>query len=201
MEKFETHRGACAPLFEANIDTDQIIPKKFLLHVGRSGFSKGLFYDWRYDQNGEEKSDFVLNDPKYDGATILIGGANFGCGSSREHAPWALLEYGFRVIIAPSFADIFYNNCLKTGILPIVLSEPKIKGIIDSNNEREEYFLEIDLRNRSISDGDNFSEIFELDDFRQYCLLNGFDDIALTLMDGSEITKYEISRANVFMNL
>ncbi len=196
MEKFTKHVGKCVPLLEANIDTDQIVPKKFLLSISRSGFSKALFYDWRFDKTGAPNPEFVLNKPRYDGATILIAGSNFGCGSSREHAPWALLEYGFRVIVAPSFADIFYNNCFKIGLLPVVLDERKTSLIIKNAENQDDYSLAVDLIEKSVFDELSFRENFEIDDFRRYSLLNGLDDIDLTLMKQEKISKYEKNTSN-----
>ncbi len=191
MNKFTKHTGKCVPIFQPNIDTDQIVPKKFLLRVERTGFDEALFYDWRFNSDGSPKADFVLNDPKYDGATILLAGVNFGCGSSREHAPWALAEYGFRVIIAPSFADIFYNNCFKTGLLPVVLDEKIVKDLVEKTNESDEFYLETDLENKTITGAGNLKINFEVDDFRRYCLLDGLDDIELILQNEAKIKEYE----------
>ena len=177
----------------ANIDTDQIIPKQFLKRIERSGYGEFLFYDWRFNSDGSPSADFVLNDPAYSDASILITGPNFGCGSSREHAPWSLLDYGFRVIIAPSFADIFYNNSLKNGLLPIVLSDMEITGIIASASEPG-YALTVDLENKLVTDNRGLSATFEIDEFRRHCLINALDDIGLTLVHESKIADYE-SRA------
>jgi len=194
MEKFTKHTGKCAPLFEQNIDTDQIVPKKFLLSVSRTGYDKALFYDWRFDKNGNPIKDFVLNDPKFNGASILITGANFGCGSSREHAPWALQQYGFRAIIAPSFADIFYNNCFKTDVLPVILGEEKINEITENIVQTRDYSLTVDLEEKAVFDNEEFVARFEVSNFRRHCLLNGFDDIDLTLLKTDKIKSYEETR-------
>lgn len=177
----------------ANIDTDQIIPKQFLKRIERSGYGEFLFYDWRFNSDGSPSADFVLNDPAYSDASILITGPNFGCGSSREHAPWSLLDHGFRVIIAPSFADIFYNNSLKNGLLPIVLPEAEIAGIIVAASEPG-YALTVDLENKLVTDNRGLSAAFEIDEFRRHCLINALDDIGLTLVHESKIAEYE-SRA------
>lgn len=201
MKKFTEHIGKCVPLFDQNIDTDQIIPKKFLLNIERTGFSKGLFYDLRFKSDGSPNEDFVLNDPKYKDSSILLTGANFGCGSSREHAPWALLEYGFQVIIAPSFADIFYNNCFKTGILPIVLDETEIIYLVDHVKEKSQYKLTIDLENQTIRDTLEFHKSFEVDEFRKFCLINGLDDIDLTLLNENKISEFEKTRIDFIPHL
>ena len=191
MIKFDTHTGIIIPLYRQNIDTDQIMPKQFLTRISRSGFGEFVFYDWRFDSDGTPKNDFVLNDTKYADASILVVGANFGCGSSREHAPWGLVDFGFRVIIAPSFADIFYNNSLKNGLLPIVLGENKVAEIVKNSEERDFYKLTVSLINQTITDGENFHINFEIDEFRRHCLLNGLDDIALTLEHEEKIDKFE----------
>lgn len=191
MQKFTTHTGLVAPLFQANIDTDQIIPKQFLKSILRTGFGANLFNDWRFLHDGTPNPEFVLNQPRYKNASILPAGKNFGCGSSREHAPWALAEYGFRVIIAPSFADIFYNNSLKNGLLPIALVEEKVAEIVRLTIENENYELTIDLENQIVTDTQNFREAFSIDKFSRYRLLNGLDDIALTLQHESKIKTYE----------
>lgn len=194
MNKFTVHRGKSVPLYQPNIDTDQIVPKKFLLSVGRTGFDRALFYDWRFNSDGSPKESFVLNNPKYSGATVLIAGANFGCGSSREHAPWALAEYGFRAVIAPGFADIFYNNCFKTGILPVILDEEVVLELVNKTAREAEYFLTVDLESKKVSDEYDFKINFEVDDFRRECLLKGLDDIELTLQYEAEITEFENRR-------
>lgn len=194
MEKFTKHTGKCVPLFEQNIDTDQIVPKKFLLKVERTGFDVALFHDQRFEQDGSLKADFVLNFQKYKNASILLAGANFGCGSSREHAPWALAEYGFRVIIAPSFADIFYNNCFKIGLLPIIFEKNTVEELVKKSKETDNYQLTINLENQTVTDSELFSQNFEVDEFRKYCLLNGLDDIDLTLLHENKITEFEKTR-------
>lgn len=194
MKKFITHIGKPVALYQPNIDTDQIVPKQFLKRIERTGYGEFLFYDWRFDADGTVKSDFVLNNPKYKNASILIAGANFGCGSSREHAPWALEDFGFRTIIAPSFADIFYNNCFKTGILPIVLDEKIVADLVEKSQNYEIYELTVDLENQTVFDGEGFRTKFEIEAFRQDCLLNGLDDIGLTLQKESRITAFEQTR-------
>jgi len=194
MNKFEVHTGKTVALYRPNIDTDQIMPKQFLTRIERSGFGKFLFYDWRFDSNGTPNGDFVLNDPKYKTASILIAGENFGCGSSREHAPWGLLNYGFRAIIASSFADIFYNNSLKNGLLPIVLEEALVKELVKNSSANEANQVSIDLVKQTVTDNVGFLSDFEIDSFRRECLLNGLDDIALTLQHEKQISKYESQR-------
>ena len=194
MEPFRIHTGIVAPLDRPNIDTDQIIPKQFLKRIERTGFGEFLFYDWRYQADGTLDPSFVLNAPRYAGATILLANRNFGCGSSREHAPWALLDYGFRVIIAPSFADIFFNNCTKNGILPVVLSASEVAELFQRTEESSGYRLTVDLEQRMVSDAAGFSAAFEIDDFRRHCLLEGLDDIGLTLQYEPDITAYEQGR-------
>jgi len=174
-----------------NIDTDQIIPKQFLKRIERTGYGEFLFYDWRFKSDGELDRDFVLNETRYSGASVLIAGSNFGCGSSREHAPWSLLDYGFRVIIAAGFADIFYNNSLKNGLLPVVLTTDEIRDITVRSNERTGYQLTVDLESQTVSDTDSFSAKFEIDAFRKHCLANALDDIALTLQHESKIDDFE----------
>ena len=193
MIPFRIHTGLVAPLDRTNVDTDQIIPKQFLKRIERTGFGEFLFYDWRRLPNGQVDSSFSLNQPQYDGASILIGGRNFGCGSSREHAPWALGDYGFRAIIAPSFADIFANNCLKNGLLPVVLNEQEVATIFQRARELKGYQLTVDLERRLVTDSDNFSASFSIDDFQRECLLEGLDDVALTLRHEAAITAYENS--------
>ena len=191
MIPFRVHTGLVAPLDRANIDTDQIIPKQFLKRIERTGFGEFLFYDWRYLPDGKLNSSFVLNEPRYQGASILVAEKNFGCGSSREHAPWALADFGFRAVVAPSFADIFANNCLKNGMLPVVLKESEVAGLIRRANELEGYQLTIDLETRTVRDTQGFESTFDLDDFARYCLLEGLDDIDLTLKHEGEIAAYE----------
>ena len=195
MEKFTTFKGLVAPLFQTNIDTDQIIPKQFLTRIERTGYGAFLFNDWRLNSDGSPKPDFVLNDARYKGASILVAGANFGCGSSREHAPWSLLDYGFRVVIAPSFGDIFFNNSLKNGLLPIRLDETLISRIVEKAQPDDNYSLTIDLENKTVSDSGGMIASFEIDEFRRYCMLKGLDDIALTLQHKNKITAFEAARA------
>ena len=195
MQPFTIHTGLVAVLNRANVDTDQIIPKQFLKRVERTGFGEFLFYDWRLLPNGELNTGFELNDARYRGASILIAGKNFGCGSSREHAPWALADYGFRAIIAPSFADIFANNCLKNGLLPVVLNDAEVAELLRRAQKNEDYQLTIDLEKQLVSDQAGFSVRFEIGEFQRYCLLEGLDDIGLTLKHESDITAYEQRRA------
>ncbi|MGI8467514.1 MAG: 3-isopropylmalate dehydratase small subunit [Pyrinomonadaceae bacterium] len=191
MKKFTKHTGKAAPLFQANVDTDQIIPKQFLKSIKRAGFGANLFNDWRFLNDGTPNPEFILNQPRYKNASILLAGKNFGCGSSREHAPWALAEYGFRAIVAPSFADIFYNNSLKNGLLPVVLTEEKVSELVRRTVETENYLLTIDLENQTVSDEQNFREKFSINEFSRDCLLKGLDDIALTLQHEAKIDAYE----------
>jgi 3-isopropylmalate/(R)-2-methylmalate dehydratase small subunit len=193
MNRFHIHTGLVAPLERANVDTDQIIPKQFLKRIERTGFGQFLFYDWRYLSNGQPNPEFVLNEPRFQGASILIAGKNFGCGSSREHAPWALAEYGFRVIVAPSFADIFSNNCLKNGLLPIELSQVDVSELIKRALQYEQYQLTVDLQQRVVEDSHSFSRSFVIGEFQRYCLLEGLDDIGLTLRYEADITAFEAS--------
>ena len=195
MEPFRIHKGLAVPLTQPNIDTDQIIPKQFLKRVERTGFGRFLFYNWRYTAEGVPEPSFVLNDPRYQGASILLAGRNFGCGSSREHAPWSLLDYGFRAVIAPSFADIFATNCMKNGIVPIVLTEENVKKLAQRAREEKDYRLTVDLVHGLVKDDTGFEATFLIDDFRRYCLLEGLDDIGLTLRHEAQIVAYESSRA------
>ncbi|MEZ5426159.1 MAG: 3-isopropylmalate dehydratase small subunit [Pyrinomonadaceae bacterium] len=194
MQKFTEHTGETIPLYRANIDTDQIIPKQFLKRIERTGFGQFLFFDWRFHTDGSPREDFVFNDPQYRNASVLVSGANFGCGSSREHAPWALQEYGFRVIIAPGFADIFYNNCFKIGLLPVSLPEEIVFEIARNSTEKAPYNLTVDLEQRTVSDDLGLEISFETDDFRRYCLLNGLDEIGLTLRNEEKIARFEENR-------
>ena len=189
MEKFKKFKGIVAPLPMMNVDTDMIIPKQFLKTIKRSGLGKNLFHELRYDLQGNIKNDFVLNWDPYKSASILIAGDNFGCGSSREHAPWSLLDFGFKCIIAPSFADIFYNNCFKNGILPIEVNQKMVDHLIKEAENKK--MLSIDLENQIIIDDDNNKIKFEIDSFRKKCLLEGLDDIALTLKKVSKIDNFE----------
>jgi 3-isopropylmalate/(R)-2-methylmalate dehydratase small subunit len=194
MQPFRAHTGIVAPLDRANVDTDQIIPKQFLKRIERTGFGEFLFYDWRFRAEGQPDPGFVLNQAAYSGASLLVAGRNFGCGSSREHAPWALADYGFRAIIAPSFADIFASNCFQNGLLPVVLPEAAVAEIMRRAREQAPYRLTVDLEGRAVHDEAGFRASFAMDDFRRYCLLNGLDAIGLTLQHEAEIAAYEKSR-------
>jgi 3-isopropylmalate/(R)-2-methylmalate dehydratase small subunit len=194
MKSFTKHTGLVVPLDRANVDTDQIIPKQFLKRIERTGFGEFLFFDWRYLPDGSPNPDFILNKPYYQGASILVAAKNFGCGSSREHAPWALAEYGFRAIIAPSFADIFANNCFKNGMLPVVLPEVTVSEIMQRTQENEGYKLSIDLYAETLADEIGLSTTFRVSEFQRYCLLEGLDDIGLTLRHEDAISAYEAKR-------
>ena len=194
MQPFINHTGLAVPLDRPNVDTDQIIPKQFLKRVERTGFGEFLFYDWRFLPDGELDASFPLNETRYRDASILIAGKNFGCGSSREHAPWALADFGFRAIIASSFADIFANNCLKNGLLPVVLSEAEVTELLLRTREIEGYQLTVDLVAKTVSDAAGFAATFEVGDFQRHCLLEGLDDIGLTLKHESEIAHFESRR-------
>jgi 3-isopropylmalate/(R)-2-methylmalate dehydratase small subunit len=203
MEKFTVHAGLVAPLNRENVDTDAIIPKQFLKSIKRTGFGPNLFDEWRYLDKGEPDQptaqrkinpDFVLNQSRYKNASVLLARKNFGCGSSREHAPWALEQYGFRALIAPSFADIFFNNCFKNGVLPIVLSESAVDKLFDEVNAFVGYQLTIDLERQRVIKPDGEELAFEVDEFRKYCMLNGFDDIGLTLRHADKIKAFEAER-------
>lgn len=204
MKKFEQFQGIVVPLDRANVDTDAIIPKQFLKSIKRSGFGKNLFDEWRYLDHGEPDQDsarqlnpdFVLNQARYQGARILVARDNFGCGSSREHAPWALQDYGFDVIIAPSFADIFYNNCFKIGLLPIVLEASVVDGLIKNAQTVNGYQLKVNLEAQTVTTPSNEVYSFEVDPFRKHCLLNGLDEIGLTLQLADKIKAFEINRQN-----
>ncbi|MEQ1694292.1 MAG: 3-isopropylmalate dehydratase small subunit [Hyphomicrobiaceae bacterium] len=195
MQKFTVLTGVAAPLPMRNIDTDMIIPKQFLKTIKRTGLGKSLFFEMRYDQAGQELADFVLNKPAYRKAEILVTGENFGCGSSREHAPWALLDFGIRCVIAPDFADIFYNNCFKNGILPIKLPQADVDKLMDDANRGANATLTVDLVKQEIRGPDGGMIAFELDAFRKECLINGLDDIGLTLKKADAITAYETTTA------
>lgn len=190
MQPFRIHAGKVAPLYRANVDTDQIIPKQFLKRIEKTGFGEFLFNDWRSSADGKPDPNFVLNQPSYADASILVAGKNFGCGSSREHAVWALADFGFRVVIASSFADIFANNCVKNGVLTVVLTEEEAAGIA-RRAEVPGYKLTVDLEKCAVTDGSGFSAKFKIDDFTRHCLLEGLDDIGLTLKHEAEIAKYE----------
>ena len=189
-QKFDILTSTCVPLPLENVDTDQIIPARFLKATDKEGFGDNLFRDWRYNADGSLNESFVLNNPKYSGQ-ILVAGKNFGCGSSREHAPWALSEYGFRTIIAPSFADIFYNNCFKNGMLPIVLDEAIVDTLMKATLANEGYELTADLERQVVITPSGEEYAFEVDEFRKHCLLNGLDDIGLTLQQSDAIKDYE----------
>ena len=191
MDKFTTLSGIAAPLPLINVDTDMIIPKQFLKTIKRSGLGVNLFDEVRYDDDGNEIADFVLNKPQYREAQILVAGDNFGCGSSREHAPWALLDFGIRCVIAPSFADIFYNNCFKNGILPIALPQEEVDKLMDDAERGANAVITIDLENQTITGPDGGSISFEVDAFKKHCLLNGLDDIGLTLEKAASIDTFE----------
>jgi len=191
MEKFDKLTGIAAPLDIINVDTDMIIPKQFLKTIQRSGLGKNLFDEMRYTPEGDEIADFVLNQPAYRSAEILVAGDNFGCGSSREHAPWALLDFGIRCVIAPSFADIFYNNCFKNGILPIVLPQADVDKLMDDAKRGANATVSIDLESQTIKGPDGGEIAFEVDAFRKQCLIQGLDDIGLTLQKATAIDDYE----------
>jgi len=191
MQKFTTLRGVAAPLPMINVDTDMIIPKQFLKTIKRTGLGKNLFDELRYETDGREKPDFVLNQPAYRKAQILVAGENFGCGSSREHAPWALLDFGIRCVIATSFADIFYNNCFKNGILPIRLPQADVDLLMDDAKRGSNAIVTIDLEKQEITGPDGGLVHFEIEPFRKHCLLNGLDDIGLTLEKAADIDRFE----------
>ncbi|HEY4391593.1 MAG TPA: 3-isopropylmalate dehydratase small subunit [Paenibacillus sp.] len=191
MEAFNKLTGIVGPVDRVNVDTDAIIPKQFLKRIERTGFGQFLFYEWRFDTEGNVNPEFELNKPRYSDASVLISRANFGCGSSREHAPWSILDYGFRCVIAPSFADIFYNNCFKNGILPIKLSEEQVEELFQRTEQHEGYKLTVDLENKTIADEFGLSISFDLDEHRRQFLLQGLDDIGLTLKHEELITAYE----------
>ena len=191
MEAFKTHKGIVAPLDRANIDTDAIIPKQFLKRIEKSGYGQFLFYDWRFNDQEQENPEFLLNREPYRDATVLLTRGNFGCGSSREHAPWAIEDYGFRVIIAPSFADIFYNNCFKNGILPIQLPAEDVQQLFDKAAADSSYQLTVNLELNSVTDGEGFEKNFEVDEYRRKMLLKGLDEISSTIQYDEEISKFE----------
>jgi len=195
MQKFETLTGVAAPLNIVNVDTDMIIPKQFLKTILRTGLGKSLFYEMRFTPDGKEIADFVLNKPAYRKAQILVAGDNFGCGSSREHAPWALLDFGIRCVISTSFADIFYNNCFKNGILPVVVSPEDLKKLMDDAERGSNATLTIDLPNQEIRGPDGGKVKFDIDPFRKHCLLNGLDDIGLSLEKAAHIDAFEKKQA------
>jgi 3-isopropylmalate/(R)-2-methylmalate dehydratase small subunit len=194
MQPFTKHTGLVAPMDRVNVDTDQIIPKQFLKRIERTGFGQFLFFDWRFCDDGSNNPDFELNKPRYKGASVLLARRNFGSGSSREHAPWALDDYGFRVVIAPSFADIFYNNCFKNGMLPIVLFDAQVDELFNRCAKYPGYRLTADLEKSVLTDEHGLSLPIEVDSFRRHCLLNGLDDIGLTLAHADKITAFEKAR-------
>jgi 3-isopropylmalate/(R)-2-methylmalate dehydratase small subunit len=194
MKPFRVHKGLVAPLDRHNVDTDQIIPKQFLKRIERTGFGEFLFYDWRRSQDGKKDPAFVLDQRRYRGASILVAGKNFGCGSSREHAVWALADFGFRAVVAPSFADIFANNTLKNGFLPVVLPEEKVREIMKKAQEQNGYQLTIDLEQQRVHDQRGLSANFQIDAFSRHCLLEGLDDIGLSRQHEAEIAAYEARR-------
>jgi 3-isopropylmalate/(R)-2-methylmalate dehydratase small subunit len=195
MNPFQTFKGLVCPIDRTNVDTDQIIPKQFLKRVERKGFGACLFYNWRFDENGNKKPDFILNQPRYTGSSILVARDNFGCGSSREHAPWALQDFGFRVVIAPSFADIFYNNCQKNGILAIRLGADRVDDLIQRASQ-DQVMLNVDLKQQKLT-AEDFDETFDIDPYQKEMLLKGLDEIAITMTYENEIADYEKRLATV----
>lgn len=191
MDPFRNFTGKVLPLNRADVDTDQIIPKQFLKRIERTGFGRFLFFDWRFEPDGKPKRDFILNRPEYQDCEILLAGRNFGCGSSREHAPWAIQQAGFRVVIAPSYADIFYNNCFKNGLLPIRLEGKPFDRLAAESERQADYRISIDLEAQTVTTPDGTLYTFEIDSFQKQCLLEGLDDIALTLQHESRIVAYE----------
>ncbi|MEM7457770.1 MAG: 3-isopropylmalate dehydratase small subunit [Planctomycetota bacterium] len=197
MKPFTKHTGLVATMDRSNVDTDQIIPKQFLKRIERTGFGQFLFFDWRFDDDGNPRPEFELNQPRFEGASVLVGRQNFGNGSSREHAVWALDDYGIRCVIAESFADIFYNNCSKNGLLPVVLTTPEVEQLHQNVAAKEGYQLTIDLESKTVTDDSGFSATFEIDDFRRQCFLEGLDQIALTLQNVDKIEEFETRRAEM----
>src|SRR5579864_708094 len=197
MDPFTHHTGLVAPLDRVDVDTDQIIPKQFLKSIKRTGFDEGLFFDWRFRPDGSPNPEFVLNKPQYQGATVLVSGRNFGSGSSREHAPWALQQYGFKAVIAPSFADIFRNNCYQNGLLPVQLPEKVVRELLDRAEQEPGYSLTIDLDNQTVADARDTLAQFDIDPSVKHRLLHGLDDIGLTLQHGSEISAFEARRRSI----
>jgi 3-isopropylmalate/(R)-2-methylmalate dehydratase small subunit len=191
MTPFTKHTGLVMPLDRVNVDTDQMVPKQFLKALTREGFGRTLFYDWRYLPGEKPNPDFILNFPRYQGASVLLARANFGCGSSREHAPWAILDYGFRAIVAPSYADIFYNNCFKNGILPVTLPDAQIDELFRRTEKTEGYKLTVDLEKQVVTDDSGLEYSFQVDPFRRECLLKGWDDIGLSLRFEKSIADFE----------
>ncbi len=195
MQPFTTLTGVAAPLPQVNVDTDMIIPKQYLKTIERTGLGRGLFDEMRYDEEGQERPEFVLNQPAYRNAELLVAGENFGCGSSREHAPWALLDFGIRCVIAPSFADIFFNNCFKNGILPIVLPQEQVDMLMEDARRGANARMTVDLEAQTITTSDGQVIAFEVEPFRKHCLLNGLDDIGLSLQKASAIDAFEAQAA------
>jgi 3-isopropylmalate/(R)-2-methylmalate dehydratase small subunit len=191
MEKFTKYTGVAAPLDRVNVDTDQMVPKQFLKLPSREGYGKFLFYDWRYLQGDQPNPDFVLNRPRYKGASVLLARTNFGCGSSREHAPWAIQDYGFRAIIAPSYADIFYSNCFKNGLLPVTLTHDEVDELFKRTEKQEGYSITVDLEQQTVTDNTGLRYEFKVDPFRRESLLKGLDEIGLTLVHDAEISAFE----------
>ena len=191
MQPFIKHTGLVAPMDRVNVDTDQMVPKQFLKWLTREGYGRVLFYDWRYLEGEKPNPEFVLNEPRYQGASVLLARANFGCGSSREHAPWAILDYGFRAIVAPSYADIFYNNCFKNGLLPVTLAEAEVDELFRRAEITPGYRLTVELESQTVADDSGVKISFTVDPFRRECLLNGWDDIGLTLRQEAAISDYE----------
>jgi 3-isopropylmalate/(R)-2-methylmalate dehydratase small subunit len=191
MKPFTVHRGRVAPLDRVNVDTDQIIPKQFLKRIEKTGFGQFLFYDWRFGADGKKNADFVLDEPRYEGATVLVAGKNFGCGSSREHAVWALADFGFRAVLSSSFADIFANNSTKNGFLAVLLTEDEVATVMKRGQDIDNYEVTIDLEKCEVRDDQGFHAKFPIDEFVKHCLLNGLDDIGLTLQHEAEIATYE----------
>jgi 3-isopropylmalate/(R)-2-methylmalate dehydratase small subunit len=191
MKPFTVHRGRVAPLDRVNVDTDQIIPKQFLKRIEKTGFGKFVFYDWRFGADGTKNPDFVLHEPRYEGATILVAGKNFGCGSSREHAVWALMDFGFRAVISSSFADIFANNSTKNGFVTVRLTDEEVARVMKRAHEIDDYSLTIDLQRCEVRDDQGMLAKFPIDEFVRHCLLNGLDDIGLTLQYEADIAAYE----------
>jgi 3-isopropylmalate/(R)-2-methylmalate dehydratase small subunit len=199
MNPFHIHKGKAAPLDRVNVDTDQIIPKQFLKRIEKTGFGQFLFYDWRFSADGQKNADFILEQPRYQGASILVAGKNFGCGSSREHAVWALADFGFRAVISSSFADIFANNSTKNGFLTVRLTDSEVAELMQRAQNTATYELTIDLEQCEVRDDQGFRAKFPIDSFVRHCLLNGLDDIGLTLQHESEITAYEAKNPSPFL--
>jgi 3-isopropylmalate/(R)-2-methylmalate dehydratase small subunit len=191
MKTFTVHRGRVAPLDRVNVDTDQIIPKQFLKRIEKTGFGQFLFYDWRFGADGKKSPDFVLHEPRYEGATVLVAGKNFGCGSSREHAVWALADFGFRAVISSSFADIFANNSTKNGFLAVLLTDDEVATVMKRAQDIDNYEVTVDLEKCEVRDNQGLFAKFPIDEFVRHCLLNGLDDIGLTLQHDAEIVEYE----------